>query len=489
MHQMTKKKLLHSGTFALSFVFLLPVFFILHGVSEYLFFIPFQDVLKLLVFYFAITALLLSVFYFVFRNIKKASLAVFVSLAIFFFFGATHDSLKKIAGDTFIIKYSFLLPSFCIIYVLAMLLIKKNICVITPKLIAYLNILLLILILYDASIIGFKVVTNKKGQLDMAQCKTCAKPDVYLIILDGYAGQSQLSADFSYNNKAFLDTLQDLKFYVIPKSKSNYTGTVFSIASLLNFEYLDMNDFSPTDKNLNYCYKKIAQSNAVDFFQRQGYDFVNNSIFDIDNAPSLSKKTFLVSGVDLISSQTLFARVKRDLYNNFLMNHLQGSQQYKDFVFRDFKNNELLYNKLLETVRAPSKNPKFVYTHLMMPHFPYYYKENGTLNELSDLRHDQLSRKDLYLSYLKYCNTRILYLVNHILKASDKEPVILLLSDHGFRYSSNPELYFSNLAAVHFPTGNYSSYYDTITNVNQFRVLFNNLFQQNLSLLKDRSGE
>ncbi len=461
MHQMNKKKLLHSGNFAPSFVFLLPVFFVFHGVSEYLFFIPFQDSLKLLAFYFAITALLLGVFYFVFQSIKKASLAVFISLAIFFFFGAMHDNLKKIAGDTFVIKYSFLLPSFCIIYVLTMLLIKRNRCVVTPKLITYLNILLLILILYDASIIGFKVVTNKEDKLGVTQCKTCPKPDVYLIILDGYAGQSQLSADFSYDNKAFLDTLQDLKFHVVPKSKSNYTGTVFSIASLLNFEYLEMNDFSITDRNLNYCYKKIAQNKAVDFFQNQGYEFVNNSIFDIGNTPSISKKTFLTSGVDLISSQTLFARIRRDLYNNFLINHMEGSQQYKDFVFRDFKNNELLYNKLLETVEMPSRNPKFVYTHLMMPHFPYYYKENGILNELPDLRYDQLSRKDLYLSYLKYCNTKILYLVNHILKESDTEPVILLLSDHGYRHSSNSELYFSNLAAVHFPNGSYSSYHGT----------------------------
>ncbi|HEU0112984.1 MAG TPA: hypothetical protein VFQ73_19065, partial [Flavisolibacter sp.] len=154
------------------------------------------------------------------------------------------------------------------------------------------------------------------------------------------------------------------------------------------------------------------------FFQQHGYEFYNNSIFDIGNAASRSQKTFLISGVDLISSQTLWSRVKKDLYYNFLMNYLGNSSQYKDFVYNDLENNLLLYNKTKADANIRSNKPKFIYTHLMMPHFPYYFNETGQLNQLADLRYDQLKRKDLYLGYLKYCNRQVLSLVHHIKKAT-----------------------------------------------------------------------
>jgi hypothetical protein len=44
---------------------------------------------------------------------------------------------------------------------------------------------------------------------------------------------------------------------------------------------------------------------------------------------------------------------------------------------------------------------------------------------------------------------------------------------------------FMNLNAVYLPNHNYAGLYDSITNVNQFRAVFNNLFHVQLPLLKD----
>jgi hypothetical protein len=465
------------------FTFLLPVFFVAHGLSEYLYFIPFSSALKLLFFYLALVTVLLVGFYFIFHSFTKAALASFFSLSIFFFFGFIHDSLKKIAEDSFLVKYSFLLPFLSIIYVFVLIRLKKSFNF--KKVILYLNCLFSFLILFDISVIAFKVLTEKKDSEPIAKCENCPKPDVYLIVLDGYAGQSQLSDDFSYNNKVFFDSLQQMKFHIIPQSRSNYSSTVFSISSLLNMDYLELKEFSITDQNLNYCYKQISQNRVVALFEKLGYQIINNSIFDIGNNVSLTKKTFLVSGTDLISSQTLWARIKRDLYNNFIIQHMQGSQQYRNFVFRDLENNNLLYDKTINYA-ALANNPKFVYTHLMMPHFPYYYTEDGKLNKLLDLRYDKIKRKDLYIGYLKFCNKKVLSLITSIKQASKKEAVIMVLSDHGYRYVSNKKNYFSNLAAIYLPNKNYKLYYDTLTNVNQFRVLFNTCFNQSFPILNDK---
>ena len=66
----------------------------------------------------------------------------------------------------------------------------------------------------------------------------------------------------------------------------------------------------------------------------------------------------------------------------------------------------------------------------------------------------------------------------------------MLMSDHGFHEFSeevDQKYHFMNLNAVYLPSKNYSGFYDGITPVNQFRVLFNGLFQQKLPMLKDSS--
>jgi len=64
----------------------------------------------------------------------------------------------------------------------------------------------------------------------------------------------------------------------------------------------------------------------------------------------------------------------------------------------------------------------------------------------------------------------------------------MILSDHGFRYEDknfHPANEFMNLNAVYFPDKNYKEVYDSITNVNEFRVIFNKYFDQQLPILRD----
>ena len=139
-------------------------------------------------------------------------------------------------------------------------------------------------------------------------------------------------------------------------------------------------------------------------------------------------------------------------------------------------------------VHRASTKPKFVYTHLMMPHYPYYFDSGGKplpLEKLAGLR--KADPKD-YAGYLQYTNQKLLDLVDHILQKSARPPVIVLLGDHGFRHpdmKTDPRFDFMNLNAVFLPERRQAAFYDSITNVNQFRVLLNTLFHQQLPLLKD----
>ncbi len=145
-------------------------------------------------------------------------------------------------------------------------------------------------------------------------------------------------------------------------------------------------------------------------------------------------------------------------------------------------------NLTSEIASQKKHQSKFVYTHLMMPHYPYYYDSKGNplpIEKLGGL--NRVNAKD-YIEYLQYSNKRLLELTDHILTNSPSPPIIIILSDHGFRHpEKNVDMSydFINLNAVYFPDKDYFGFYDSITNVNMFRIVLNKYFKQNLPLLKD----
>jgi hypothetical protein len=469
-------------TTAYLFVFLLPVFFVLHGWNEYLFFVPVNSIVTLLLVYLTGGIFCWLIFYFIYRNTAKALLAVFVSLLFYFFFGWIHDVLKALVPGTFAIKYSFLLGTLSSLYILLLLIIHKR----KPAtaFIFYLNALFILLIIIDVAGIAYKLITKPTLNLPPT-CASCEKPDVHFIILDGFAGKDQLKEDFEFSDSSFFTDLRHQGFYVMEHSRSNYAATALSVSSVLNMDYNQLKSLEINDNLLNYCYRRISENKVTAIFKNQGYGFVNNSIFDIGDDQSVSGKTFLVSGSDLIASQTLSGRLKRDLFQNLVMQYFPESSTAKKIVFADNKNNELLYQRLTPLVKK-FKQPVFSYTHLMMPHFPYYYKEDGSLNAMKDLLPANLNRKDLYIGYLKYTGTKISRLTDDLIRNGKKNTVIILISDHGYRYTGNKKLYYSTLGAVYRSDRNYSMYHDSVSNVNQFRILFNSLFRYKDSLLTSK---
>jgi hypothetical protein len=430
---------------------------------------------------------LFGLFLWMYKDRLKAGVAVFISFLLFYFFGAFHDFLQKNLGKTFLVRYVFLMPILGLVYIAVLRSVKRK--VIAPKFIFYLNVLTVFFIMMDTVTIIGKAVGRAKMNKSLTVCTACDKPDVYFIIVDGYAGNEQIINDFSDNNRPFSDSLQMLGFRVLSHSRSNYERTEFSMASMLNMDYHPLSDFTVSDSSLEYCFKQIAKNKVVDAFHQQGYAFVNNSIFDIDGQASPVNNNFLIKGTNLIESETLLARLRRDVYIPFLMKYMQNSELYKDFLFQPYYSDSTLVNRLEVIMHAKADRPRFVYTHLLMTHFPYYFQENGQLNNRKDIRVDNYSDKKLYLSNLKYTNQRLLSLLRKLLQSYKKPPVIILASDHGFRYAERPALAFSNLMAVYLPGEKNKQFYDSVSSVNQFRLLFNVMFRQDLPLLEDRVGQ
>src|SRR5581483_5839111 len=152
-------------------------------------------------------------------------------------------------------------------------------------------------------------------------------------------------------------------------------------------------------------------------------------------------------------------------------------------------NNNTVRGLVEEKTTAPYTNPRFVYAHFYMPHAPFYYN-NKHIRSIVDLTHENdLKPLSSYLNYLPHVNACIMEMILSI-QQNDSRAVIVLMGDHGFRQSTKevfPARFFKNLNAVYFPDKDYHLLYDSISAVNQFRVVFNKLFHQGWPLLKDSS--
>ena len=488
-----KSKLLHILRTKPIFLFLLPPFFVLHGFMENYNFVPVKDAIILTGVYIGASIVFSLLCWLLYRNFIKANLVAFFIMALNFFFGSVHDTLKKIAPGSFIIKYTFILPAVIILFVILLVVLKK---VKSPllKLTYYLNILLTVLLLVDAVLLTSKIITKKKTSYTLpagfVACDSCPKPDIYFILADEYAGNNELKDLFQFNDSAFLNQLTALNFHTIPESRSNYNYTPFSLASILNMNYLDLKRNDRTNPDLTYCYESIRDNKLLRFLRSHQYDFYNYSVFDFEGQPARVRETFLPVKTRLITAQTFLHRFNKEIRFNFV-SRWKSKKNIKILTYANKNNNENIYTLTWKLAEQKTTRQKFVYTHLMMPHYPYYFDKNGKEQPFETLLDGNQVTKEAYIEYLQYTNKKLFELVNHILQSSATPPIIVLMGDHGFRHFKQPvesKYYFLNLVSIHLPSKNYQGFSDSLTGVNLFRTLLNTAFGQRLPYLKDSTS-
>lgn len=474
------------------FLILLPAFFVLHGFAANYDAVPVIDALFLFFLYACSALVIAAIAWFYYRDITKASLLALMVMAWQFFFGAVQDGLKA-GSPAFLSQYRFLLLLGFIIFLALTIWLKKRVNSLRV-LSTYLNVLLSLFILIDGIKLISKVTKPQKnsflstGTAAFTQCDTCRKPDIYLIVLDQYAGSTALKEVFNFNNIAFESELDRRQFHMIPESRSNYNLTPFSIASLLNMDYLDPTTVVKKRLDISYSYRIIRESFVVEFLKANGYRFYNHSVFDFPGQPAHEYGAFLPYGIKMISAPTFTNRLNRDIRSSILEGKFPFPKAREKIAYEYLHFNDNIFSLTGGLAGRKDTTPGFIYAHLMMPHYPYYFDSKGRplpLDKLSGFRHTNAND---YVEYLQYSNQKILELVDHILATSTTPPVIMLLADHGFRHPGKKTALsydFLSLNTVYLPSRDYSRFYKGMSHVNQFRVFFNSCFQQKFPLLKD----
>jgi hypothetical protein len=471
------------------------VFFIFHGYAENENVVPFTSLLPLWAKLLCIGILLFFISRLLLGNKRKANVFTTIVLIIVLFFGVVQDFLFQFRILATITRFRVFVPLSLLLIFIAFIWVKKTKQPLS-KFVLFLNTLLMIYFWVDAgTLIKSDLFTSKPQRshltkYNLSLCDTCSKPPVYLLLFDSYFGSRGLKEFFHYDNTRFEQGLTGQGFHVVQASLSNYKFTVFSMASLLNMDYLP--EIGDPVLNNHYGYNTalttIKENAVAQYFSSLGYKINNYSIFDIRDIPAGYSSGVLPEKVQLITSQTLYYRVSRHL-PDFLSKQGMQTPERKDIESSFKRGLKNTLDQTLASSRSGNSTPVFTYLHIMMPHFPFLLDSlgnpSGFLEKKNVLPKDSIDK--MFLQYEVYANKIIAPFVSRLKQETGGKAVILLMSDHGYQEATgkNEKLPFFNLNAVYLPQKNYQGWYNGISNVNQFRVLFNTLFHQQIPLISD----
>lgn len=443
------------------------------------------------------TAIFIYLLHFLFtRRHDLSSFFTSMCMLIFLCYGhvfrlinGSHDPVEAF------IRHRTLIPLLFLIYGLLFYLLRKKSLITANHILNRISIVTLIIPLFflvtgifEKRKISTRISSIPEIKYDVTSWnkQTNDKPDIYYLIFDGYGGKEVMKKHFDYDNSAFYNFLYAKGFQVLEKSRPNYLGTFYYIASTLNMMHLP---------DMKKWYELINRNAVFSIFKKLGYHTIH-----------VSSGT---SNVNLEGYADEY--IEKGMFNEFRYTLLESSVLLaieKFFVVEDFRT-KILYTLDEFSIIPEKPSPKFVFAHILCPHVPFVFGKNGEKNSTThvDITNRGKYKKELYINQYIFITKKIMEVIEIILNKSGKKPVILLQSDHGPPLGSfieftegeivndkfNEPLSFkeilegslNNINAVYIPENKKIGYYDSMTAVNTFRVLFNHYFDAGLPLLED----
>ena len=446
------------------------------------------------------------------RNASLAAAAASLFLLLFFSYGHFYSLVKDLTIAGFRIgSHWFLFPWWMITYALGFLACFRARARPAPWT-AFFTIVGGVLVAVPLISIGAKAMTLGRSegtfgtprptalQPPGAESGSCL-PNIYYIILDAYARRDILRELYGFDNSGFLDALTRRGFYIAERSRANYDLSLISLASSLNYQYLDETGFR-TNK-IRYPQTLVRENRVAGSLRKLGYKFVAFAS-GYDKTEIRDADIYVESGwsLDEFQNELLNTTPLPPLVSFIGQGKYRGNVQY-----------HLHRKRILSTLEQIPKTaringPLFVFAHIAAPHPPFVFGENGEPVQLTDyflsgdaagfLDRLGISREEYHRHYIRqliFMNTKVMEMVDELLKNSPCPPIIILQADHGPRSEyvfcglpeSNLGEGLSILNAYYLPGGGRRALYPGITPVNSFRVVFNLYFGADLDLLPDKS--
>ena len=315
------------------------------------------------------------------------------------------------------------------------------------------------------------------------------RPDIYFIVLDGYARADILAKYYGFDNAPFLDGLRGRGFQVSDRSRSNFYWTFLSLGSALNFDYVQDvvgRQLDPQSRDRTELYRILRDNRAARFLRERGYRFVHLQSTWGGTASNPYADEFLPCHSGMFGNEYLRAVADASWLRAL---ESKASLDVANCHLRNFAT-------LAAQARAPG--PKFVFAHFVPPHHPYLFDRHGnvlrraTMSDQFELQRGLWENRPAYAGQLGFISRRIGEIVSRLIDESPSPPVIILISDHGpnLRSGLDPpeqrEARLANLTAMYLPGAPEGFLPPDATPVNHLRRAFNLYFDAGLPLLPDR---
>lgn len=446
------------------------------------------------------------------RNWHRAGLLTSLAVITFFSYGHLYEGMKAMGLGASLGRHRFLAPLFLALAVFLFYWILRR--VRRPEAAtSILNIVAAVTLVLPFLTLGRWAYASLTGGLPVQESPSTLQlpegerpPDIYYIIVDGYAREDTLRQVYEYDNKPFLSFLEGEGFYIAEDSRSNYAQTGLSLGSSLNMDYLEQL-LSSGEKNTGResVWQIIEHNEARRLLESLGYTTVAFSTGlagtewnDADiylTAGSVDEDLGLVGANPFESLLIATSLLRLPSDGVVALPRFVPDVRYPYEVHRARIRN--IFDQLQDLPEV--EGPKFVFAHIISPHAPFVFAADGspiTPNVPFTLRFTYDAGDPAAADYIEgyrdqtaFVNAELEKAIRAIVANSEVPPVILLQGDHGPDSNSGRQSYvqerMTNLNAYLLPTGT-EALYPGLTPVNSFRIVFNELFGGDYPILPDR---
>lgn len=286
-----------------------------------------------------------------------------------------------------------------------------------------------------------------------------ALPNIYLLAFDEFSGFNQMEKYYQYDNTTLKSFLEEQNFTI---SYGSYNDSILTTTVMTNVVNLDYVVNNTTAESIKQVYR--YNGTLFKLLENKGYEIrklTTNKLYGDDypiGSLSSSESAVTATGDNF---QTLL--MKKTAFYPFLKQIVSNALVIVDFLANEFN--------------IPTE-PTFTIAHLTISHTPFYYDENGNINPTSSW--DDWVNDDVYLGIYKFTTKQIIKIVKNLVK-NDPNSLIILMSDHGARASTNSDLFMKkfeltdmeNTFNSFYYMGEDLSEYVDLSSVNTLRMLLN----------------
>ena len=306
-----------------------------------------------------------------------------------------------------------------------------------------------------------------------------AKPDVVVVVLDGYGRADVLEEIYGFDNTPMLSYLDSVGFEVADRARSNYSMTVASLSSSLSMAYSVPEGSAATERGEAAMHTATSGQNSfMQSFSASGYEIVY-----VESGWAGSRCGEVV---DVCVRASLY-----DEMGGIILHRTPFYDPVSDFLGHPFTHNGVrVLEQLPALVAAEAARPRLIFAHSTVPHGPLLLREDCSVDAAADraganvgvpwMEPEQLTeRRGYYVEQVRCVNSWMLALV----EALDDDAIVLIVGDHGPDSLGQPALVpsgwtsdaawerMSILTALRAPASCLDMVYPEITLINSFRLV------------------